>query len=71
MKEVLNHFLPSLTWKQRFIVFYFVLSLCLLCIGDETPLWIIILVVVNFANAARLVKKVPLPEIKDEYESND
>lgn len=32
----------------------------LLCITDDSPIWAIIVVVLNFANAARLIKKVPL-----------
>ncbi|GHV71234.1 hypothetical protein FACS189420_5570 [Bacteroidia bacterium] len=56
--------LKGLTWKQKAIVLYFALSLCLLCIGDDSPIWAILLVVLNFANAARLLKKVPLPEIE-------
>jgi hypothetical protein len=65
MKEILKELaMPSLTWKQRLIVWYFALSFCSLFVSDETPLWIIILIVLNFANAARLVKKVPLPEIE-------
>jgi hypothetical protein len=63
MKEILKELaMPNLTWKQRLIVWYFVISLCSLCITDDSPLWAIALVVLNFANAARLVRKIPLPE---------
>ncbi len=63
MNEILKELtLPSLTWKQRLIVWYFAISFCTLCVGDDTPIWIIILIVLNFGNAARLVRKVPLPE---------
>ena len=31
-----------------------------LCITDDSPIWAIIVVVLNFANAARLIKKVPI-----------
>jgi hypothetical protein len=66
MKEILKELcMPSLTWRQRFIVWYFAISLCMLCVGDETPLWIVLLIVLNFANSARLIRKVPLPEIKE------
>lgn len=58
MKKTLT--MPGLTRKQRLIVLYFALSFCSLCITDETPLWIVILIVLNFANAARLIKNVPL-----------
>lgn len=61
MKEILKEImLPGLTLKHKVIVFYFTLSLCSLSISDESPLWAVALVVVNFINAARLVKKVPL-----------
>ena len=50
----------SLTTKQKFYVWYFCLSFCFLCITDDSPIWAIIVVVLNFANAARLIKKVPI-----------
>lgn len=50
----------SLTTRQKFYVWYFCLSLCFLCVTDDSPVWAIILVVLNFANAARLIKKVPI-----------
>jgi hypothetical protein len=66
MKKIFKEILmPWLTWKQRLIVLYFCLSFCTLCIGDDSPIWAIILVVANFANAARLIRKVPLPENED------
>lgn len=63
MKEILKE-MHGLTWKQRLSVIYFSLSFCLLFISDETPLWIVLLIILNFANAARIIKKVPLPEIE-------
>lgn len=67
MKEILKEiWMPWLTWKHRLIVWYFTLSFCSLCIGDESPLWAIALVVLNFANAARLIRKVPLPDIDND-----
>lgn len=67
MKDFINELrMPGLTWKQRAIVWYFVISLCMLCITDDSPLWAIAFVVLNFANAARLVRKVPLPEIDND-----
>lgn len=55
-----NVSLSDLTLKQKLVVAYFCLSMCMLCIADDSPLWAIILVVLNFCNAARLVKKIPL-----------
>ena len=58
--------MPGLALKHKLIVWYFVLSLCMLCITDDSPIWAILLVVLNFGNAARLIKKVPLPETDNE-----
>jgi hypothetical protein len=49
-----------LSVKHKLYMLYFGLSFCLLCIGDESSIWAIVLVVVNFINACRLIKKVPL-----------
>lgn len=63
MKTIFEQlWMPYLSRKHRLVVWYFVMSLCMLCISDESPIWAIILVVLNFANSVRLVKKVPLPE---------
>ena len=63
MKEIIKDLkLSGLTFKQKAIVWYFSISLCSLCITDESPIWAVIIVVLNFANSARLVKKVPIPE---------
>lgn len=50
----------SLTARQKVYVWYFCLSFCFLCITDDSPVWAIAVVILNFANAARLIKKVPL-----------
>ena len=50
----------SLTTMQKLYVWYFCLSFCFLCITDDSPVWAIAVVILNFANAARLIKKVPL-----------
>jgi hypothetical protein len=54
--------LQGLTKKQKAIVAYFLVSFFLVCTGAEAPIWILILLILNLANAVRLVKKVPLPE---------
>lgn len=62
MKEIINEFrMLGWTLKQKAIVWYFVLSFCSLCITDDSPLWAIAFVVLNFGNAARLIRKVPFP----------
>ncbi|HPD25020.1 MAG TPA: hypothetical protein PK285_11535 [Bacteroidales bacterium] len=58
-KETLKE-MNSLTWKQRLIVIYFTLSFLLLFVSDGTPLWVIALIVINFANSVRLTKKLPI-----------
>jgi hypothetical protein len=66
MKRLLKELgLQGLNCKQKAIVAYFVISLCTLCVSDETPICVLILLVLNFANSARLIKKVPLPELED------
>jgi hypothetical protein len=65
MKEIIKETMLSfkgLTKKQKVIVVYFSFSICTLCVSDDTPILIVILIVLNFANAVRLVRKVPFPE---------
>lgn len=67
MKEVINELkMSGLTFKQKAIVWYFIISFCSLCITDDSPIWAIALVVLNFANAARLIRKVPLTDPENE-----
>lgn len=55
--------MPGLTMKQRWIVYYFTLSFGLfLSVTDTTPLWAVGLLLLNFANAARLANRVHLPD---------
>ncbi|MDR1459700.1 MAG: hypothetical protein LBI60_05755 [Bacteroidales bacterium] len=51
----------GMTKKQLLIVLYFIFSLALMSASDETPMSIILILVLNFCNAARVVKKIPLP----------
>ena len=63
MNELIKEFkMPWLAAKQKVYVWYFILSLTSLFVSDETPLWLLAIIVLNFANAARLVRKVPMPE---------
>ena len=56
----------GLTWKQRAVVAYFFASFCLvIMMGDDSPLWFIFAAVLNFGNAVRLVKRVPMDGLKD------
>lgn len=63
MKQLIKELsLSGLTLKQKAIVWYFTFSLCFLVSTVEAPIWFLLLEVANFANAARLVRKVPMPE---------
>jgi len=64
MKTIINELIPNLTLKQKVIILYFIISFCSLSVYSETPTWILIFLALNLANATRLVKKVPLPEIE-------
>jgi len=71
MKEFINEIIMSgLTRKQKAVIWYFIISLCSLCITDDSPLWAIAVVVLNFANAARLIRKVPIPKVEKEHGNN-
>jgi hypothetical protein len=54
--------LLGLSLKHKLYCAYFCISFCTLCIGDDSSLWAIVLVVINFINACRLLKKVPLTQ---------
>lgn len=63
MKQLIKELsLSGLTLKQKAIVWYFVISFCLLASTAEAPFWFLFLEVANFANAARIIKRVPPPE---------
>ncbi|MCL1933570.1 MAG: hypothetical protein FWF53_07155 [Candidatus Azobacteroides sp.] len=69
MKEIIKEIiketgLRSLTGKQKAICAYFIVSFCILgsLVTEETTMRISILIVLNFANAVRLLKKVPVPK---------
>jgi hypothetical protein len=67
MKEILNELaLTGLSTKHKVFVWYFVVSFCLIGSVAEAPVWLLVALVANFANAARLIRKVPLPKnVKD------
>lgn len=53
----------SLTGRERLWSLYFCLSFCLLCVADDSPVWAVAAVVLNFANAVRLVRRVPIDKL--------
>jgi hypothetical protein len=54
--------LAGLTGRQKAIVVYFVISLCLVGSMAKAPIWGLIVLVLNFANSVRLLKRVPMPD---------
>ena len=63
MKRLIKELsLSGLTLKTEGDIWYFAISFCLLASTAEAPFWFLFLEVANFANAARLIKRVPLPE---------
>lgn len=54
--------MKNLSLKHKMYVAYFVLAWPLLAINDDAPLWAILLVVLNFLNALRLIQHVPFKE---------
>ena len=63
MKEIIAELtLRGLSTKHKVYVWYFVVSLCLLGSVSEAPFWFLVALLANFANAARLIKKVPVPK---------
>jgi hypothetical protein len=63
MKSIIKEMgLQGLTKKQKVIVAYFFVSFFLIGSVAEAPAWALILLVLNFGNSVRLIKKVPLPE---------
>lgn len=48
--------------KQKLHIVYFIVSFCLIGCMAEAPLWLLFVLVVNFINAVRLFKKIPIPK---------
>ena len=56
-----------LTAKQKFYAGYFLFSFTLLLgMAEENPLWLVMLVVLNFGNSARLLKRVPTNKLEED-----
>ena len=55
--------MKNLTIKHLIYIAYLTLSFSLLSINNDAPLWAIVLVVINFMNAARLAKQIPFKEV--------
>lgn len=61
------------TFRQWLIYVWFALSLCLLGMIDDGPIWAYLLLLANFGAAAHNLKKLPLPEDpeKDYYDDDE
>lgn len=56
----------TLTWKEKLYTVYFLLSFTLLAgMADCNPEWVMFLIVLNFGNSARLIKRVPIDKLED------
>jgi len=63
--------LRRLTWRDRWVAIYFALSLAAIIIMAEAPIWVMIAMMLNFFNAARVVKTIDLPPEEDEATGAD
>lgn len=55
----------GLSMKQRLYVLYFCFSLTLLVALSYDNLMLMSIIVLNFGNSARLIKQVPIDNLKD------
>ena len=56
----------SLTARQKVYTGYFLFSFTLLLgTAEGNPLWVVMLVVLNFGNYVRLIKRVPTDKLED------
>ena len=63
--------LRRLTWRDRWAAIYFALSLAAIIITAEAPIWVMIAMMLNFFNAARVVQTIDLPPEEDETTDAD
>ena len=63
--------LRRLTWRDRWVAIYFALSLTAIISTAETPIWMMIAMMLNFFNAARVVQTIDLPPEDDESTGAD
>lgn len=61
-------FLKGLTIKQKAVVWWFSISLCLLCSTVEAPFWVYLVELASFAASAHFLKKIPVPDYFKEDE---
>lgn len=57
----------SLTARQKVYTGYFLFSFTLLLgTAEGNPLWVVMLVVLNFGNSVRLIKRVPTDKLEED-----
>lgn len=61
-------FLKGLTVKQKAVVWWFSISLCLLCSTVEASFWVYWVELTSFATSAHFLKKIPIPDYFKEDE---
>lgn len=59
------------TFRQWLICIWFSLSLAILCMVEDAPLWFLALLTANFAASAHYLKKLPLPADPEEELDDD
>lgn len=59
------------TFRQWLIGVWFALSLAILCMVEDAPLWFLASLTANFAASAHYLKKLPLPADPEEELDDD
>lgn len=62
--------LRRLTWRDRWVAVYFAVSLAAI-ITAEVPIWVMIAMMLNFFNAARIMKTINLPPDEEDKDGGD
>ena len=63
--------LRRLTWRDRWVAIYFAISLAAIIITAEAPIWVMIAMMLNFFNAARIMKTINLPPEEEDKDGGD
>ena len=63
--------LRRLTWRDRWVAIYFALSLAAIIITAEAPIWVMIAMMLNFFNAARIMKTINLPPDEEDKDGGN
>lgn len=64
LKDALS--LKGLTWKQKAVVWWFCVALCLLFSTADAPLWVYLVEVINVAIPGWKMKGIPVPDYLEE-----